>query len=69
MEIWVDGELAASQGGAEPLDEFNGIITVGAEGPTQANSFAGRIDDFAIFNNVLDSDQIATLAEEAVLLS
>ena len=63
MEIWVDGELVASQGGAEPLDEFNGIITVGAEGPTQANSFAGRIDDFAIFNNVLDGDQIATLAE------
>ena len=63
MEIWVDGELVANQGGAEPLDEFNGIITVGAEGPTQANSFAGRIDDFAIFNNVLDGDQIATLAE------
>ena len=51
MEIWVDGEEVASQGGAEPLDEFNGIITIGAEGPTQANSLAGRIDDFAIFNN------------------
>ena len=62
MEIWVDGVQAASQGGAEPLDEFNGIISVGAEGPSQANSMAGRIDDFAIFNNVLDEDQIATLA-------
>ena len=62
MEIWVDGVQAASQGGAEPLDEFNGIITIGAEGPTQANSLAGRIDDFAIFNNSLDEDQIATLA-------
>ena len=62
MEIWVDGVQAASQGGAEPLDVFNGIITIGAEGPTTANSFAGRIDDFGIFNEVLDEDQIATLA-------
>ena len=53
MEIWVDGVQAASQGGAEPLDEFNGIISVGAEGPSQANSMAGKIDDFAIFNNCL----------------
>ena len=62
MEIWVDGVQAASQGGAEPLDAFNGIITIGAEGPTTANSMAGRIDDFGIFNEVLDEDQIATLA-------
>ena len=62
MEIWVDGVQAASQGGARPLEEFNGIISVGAEGPSQANSMAGRIDDFAIFNNVLDEDQIASLA-------
>jgi hypothetical protein len=62
MEIWVDGVQAASQGGAEPLDAFNGIISIGCEGPTTANSFAGRIDDFGIFNEVLDEDQIATLA-------
>ena len=62
MEIWVDGVQQASQGGAEPLDEFNGIITIGAEGPTQANSMAGRIDDFAIFNEALTEDQIVTLA-------
>ena len=62
MEIWVDGVQVASQGGARPLEEFNGIITVGAEGPSRANSMAGRIDDFAIFNNVLDEDQITSLA-------
>ena len=62
MEIWVDGVQAASQGGAEPLDSFNGIITIGAEGPNTNNSMAGRIDDFGIFNEVLDEDQIATLA-------
>ncbi|HIG85010.1 MAG TPA: LamG domain-containing protein [Verrucomicrobiales bacterium] len=62
MEIWVDGVLAASKGGAEPLDSFNGIITIGAEGPTTNNSMAGRIDDFVIFNETLDEDQIATLA-------
>ena len=61
MEIWVDGVQAASQGGAEPLDPFNGVITVG--GDLNGNqSLAGRIDDFGIFNEVLDEDQIATLA-------
>ncbi|MFL2482801.1 MAG: LamG domain-containing protein, partial [Verrucomicrobiales bacterium] len=69
MEIWVDGVQQATQGGAEPLDEFNGIITIGAEGPTQANSFAGRIDDFAIFNNVLNEEQITSLAEGSTPLS
>ncbi|MDP6858668.1 MAG: LamG domain-containing protein, partial [Verrucomicrobiales bacterium] len=61
MEIWVDGVQVASQGGAEPLEEFNGIITVGAD-LNGGNSFAGRIDDFGIFNEQLDEDQIATLA-------
>ena len=64
-QIWIDGVLSASAGGADPLDAFDGIITLGAEGPTQANSFAGRIDDFAIFANSLSPEQIAELANGA----
>jgi hypothetical protein len=60
MEIWVDGELAASQGGAEPLDDFNGVINIGSD-LNQGNSLAGRIDEFAIFNKPLDEVQIQTL--------
>ena len=62
MEIWVDGVQAASQGGAEALDAFNGVITIGAD-LNGNNGFAGRIDDFGIFNERLDEDQIATLAD------
>ncbi|MBT7983762.1 MAG: LamG domain-containing protein, partial [Akkermansiaceae bacterium] len=61
MEIWVDGELRAEQGGAEPLDPFNGIITIGAEGNNFNNSMAGRIDDFAIYNRPLDIAEIQAL--------
>jgi hypothetical protein len=64
-QIWIDGVLAASAGGADPLLAFDGIITIGAEGPTLNNSFAGRIDDFAIFANTLTPDQIAELANGA----
>jgi hypothetical protein len=60
MEIWVDGQLAASQGGAEPLDDFNGVINIGSD-LNQGNSLAGRIDEFAIFNKPLDEVQIQTL--------
>jgi len=64
-QIWIDGVLSASAGGADPLDSFDGIITLGAEGPTLANSFAGRIDDFAIFANSLAPEQIMELATGA----
>ena len=64
-QIWIDGVLSASAGGADPLDSFDGTITLGAEGPTQANSMAGRIDDFAIFANTLTPDQIIELATGA----
>ena len=64
-QIWIDGVLIASAGGADPLDSFDGIITIGAEGPTLANSFAGRIDDFAIFANTLSPEQIMELANGA----
>ena len=64
-QIWIDGILSASASGGEPLDPFDGIITLGAEGPTLANSFAGRIDDFAIFANPLAPEQIMDLATGA----
>ena len=64
-QIWIDGVLSASAPGGEPLDPFDGIITLGAEGPTLANSFAGRIDDFAIFANPLSPEQIMDLVTGA----
>jgi hypothetical protein len=64
-EIWIDGVLAGSADGADPLDAFDGILTLGAEGPTLANSFAGRLDDFAIFATALGPDQIAELVAGA----
>ena len=64
-QIWIDGVLAANAGGADPLDPFDGIITIGAEGPTLANSFGGRIDDFAIFAGSLSPDQIMELVTGA----
>ncbi|MFT6242284.1 MAG: hypothetical protein ACJAQT_004387 [Akkermansiaceae bacterium] len=64
-QIWIDGVLSASAGGADPLDSFDGIITIGAEGPTLANSFGGRIDDFAIFASILNPEQIMELATGA----
>ena len=64
-QIWIDGVLAVSAGDADPLDAFDGIITLGAEGPSLANSFGGRIDDFAIFANALSPEQIMELAAGA----
>ncbi|MEC7862640.1 MAG: LamG-like jellyroll fold domain-containing protein, partial [Verrucomicrobiota bacterium] len=60
MEIWVDGELKAEQGGAEPLDPFNGIITIGAMF-NGGGSMAARIDEFAIYNRPLDGAEIQAL--------
>jgi hypothetical protein len=61
-EIWVDGVLAASGGGAEALDAFNGILTIGADNNLN-NSFSGLIDDIAVYDDALTPDQIASLAE------
>lgn len=61
-EIWINGILAATAADGEPLDPFDGVITIGSEGPNLANSFGGRIDDFAIFSDVLTSEQISELA-------
>ena len=61
-EIWIDGFLAASAGGAETLDSFNGIITIGAEGNNHSNFFNGRIDEFAIWSAPLSQADIQSLA-------
>ena len=61
-EIWVDGDLVATAAGADDLDEFNGILTIGAEGNNLNNSFGGRIDEFAVFDGILSVEQIADLA-------
>ena len=60
-EIWVDGVLAASGGGAEALDAFNGIMNIGA-GHGNTNSFSGSIDEFALWDDALTATEIADLA-------
>lgn len=66
MEIWIDGELAARAGGSEPLDAFNGIITIGSEGNTDINGFDGLIDDFAIFDRALTQEEIVNYSENPI---
>jgi len=63
-EIWIDGVLVASAGGAEDLDAFNGIMNIGA-GHGNSNSFGGRIDEMAVFDYPLSPARIAELAEGA----
>ena len=63
-QIWIDGLLTANAGGADPLDPFDGIITIGGN-QGGGNSFGGRIDDFAIFANTLSPEQIMELASGA----
>jgi hypothetical protein len=68
-EIWVDGVLAASAAGGEASDPFDGILTIGAEGPTLANSYGGRIDDMAIWNTSLNPAEVGALAGGASAIS
>ena len=65
QQIWVDGEKAAENGGtAEALEAFT-KITIGAEGNSLNNSFAGRIDEFAVWNRMLTAEEITTLQSSA----
>ena len=60
-----DGEKAAENGGtAEALEAFT-KITIGAEGNNPNNSFAGRIDEFAVWNRMLTAEEITTLQSSA----
>ena len=61
QQIWVDGEKAAeSLGTAEALEAFT-KITIGSDGGG-ANSVAGRLDEFAVWNRMLTAEDIATLS-------
>ena len=68
-EIWIDGVLAGNAPGADPVDPFNGVLTIGAEGPTKGNSFDGRLDEMAVWNTTLDSTEIGLLAGGALTSS
>ena len=61
MQIWVNGEKSAEQGGAEALEAFT-KITIGAEGNNLNNSMAGRLDEFSVWDRMLTSEEIATLS-------
>ena len=62
LEIWIDGVMVATSEGAPSFVDFDGSFTLGAEGTGLTNSFSGRIDEFAVYSEVLDSEQIALLA-------
>lgn len=68
MEIWIDGILAANSSGAEALDAFNGIITLGSEGNTGNNGFDGLIDDFAIFDRMLTPAEIQNYSSNPIAI-
>ncbi|MGY8658099.1 MAG: LamG-like jellyroll fold domain-containing protein [Verrucomicrobiales bacterium] len=61
-EIWIDGALSASADGADSVSTFDGSFTIGAEGPTKANSFGGMIDEMAVWNTTLNGAEIGALA-------
>lgn len=69
MEIWVDGALSASSPGAEPLDAFEGIITLGSEGVTNNNGFDGLIDDFAVFDRMLTPSEIQQFSTNPIAIN
>jgi len=60
-EIWLNGTLLATSGGAAPLPGDFTELTIGAE-PSGANNTLGLIDDFAIFGAPLTPEQIGRLA-------
>ena len=45
------------------------ILTIGAEGPTLANSFGGRIDEMAVWNTALSPGEVGALAGGASAVS
>ena len=61
QEIWLDGTKVASASGAEPLDPFSGILTMGANS-AGGNGLNGVIDEFAVYSGTLNPSKIAQLA-------
>lgn len=61
LEIWIDGVRAAQSTGATDVLPLDGSFTIGAEGTGLTNSFSGRIDDFAIYSDALNEEQIGQL--------
>ena len=69
-EIWVDGVLVNNQAtGAAAIPTFTGALMMGAEPAGTNNGFGGRIDEFAVWNTTLDSNDITALAGGAVTSS
>ena len=60
--LYVDGALIA-EGSNQNTGSFDarGAITIGSDAATGGNSYTGNLDEFAIFNSELDSDQITAI--------
>lgn len=59
-EIWLNGTMLNSTASASPLTSFTGELMIGTDGT--GNDFTGQVDDFAVWNEVLDETQIQALA-------
>ena len=66
QEIWLDGTMLATGPGAEPLEDFSGILTIGANGGG-ANNLTGVMDEFAVYSGVLTAGEIGDLAAGTVV--
>lgn len=61
-QVWLDGALLLDQaGGANALLPFDGRVLLGAY-PDFSNSFSGRIDEVAIFDDALGAAEILLLS-------
>ena len=61
-QIWIDGELFLEQlTGAVVIPTFNNQLMIGAQPDITANGFGGRIDEFAVWDDVLTPLQITRL--------
>lgn len=62
--IVLNGTTVATAAAGEVPQMFDGILTLGAEGPNNANSLNGILDDFAVFRVALTDADLATVAAD-----
>jgi hypothetical protein len=68
MRFFVNGRLVSEQAlrDAEPLDLEQIVVGNWGYDTQQASNFAGRMDELAIFSDVLQADEILTLYQNGM---
>lgn len=64
-KMYLNGAEVGSADAGTALAEFDGILTIGSEGPNNGNSFNGVYDEFAVFRVALTAGEVASLADES----